>query len=139
VSASSRRSKLMRSQGLYDRIGVAYAATRGEDPRVAQAIHTALGDAGTVLNQAPLPFRDSGFDAAMAILSDHHWRDRLQGLRELRRVVRNRVVLFSSRASTKDISDRPSPAFAAISEPRPGSAATRACWTLTRSTSATAS
>jgi SAM-dependent methyltransferase len=43
-----------------------------------------------------LPFADGAFDAAMAVLSDHHWRDRPQGLRELRRVARKRVVLFNA-------------------------------------------
>jgi SAM-dependent methyltransferase len=41
-----------------------------------------------------LPFADGSFDAAMAVLSDHHWSDRPAGLRELRRVAR-RVVLFT--------------------------------------------
>jgi SAM-dependent methyltransferase len=41
-----------------------------------------------------LPFGDDSFDAAMAILSDHHWDDHDRGLAELRRVARNRVVLF---------------------------------------------
>lgn len=41
-----------------------------------------------------LPFRDREFDASMSVLSDHHWRDRAAGLRELRRVGR-RVVLFN--------------------------------------------
>jgi SAM-dependent methyltransferase len=40
-----------------------------------------------------LPFADGAFDAAMAILSDHHWADPLAGLRELRRVARRVVVL----------------------------------------------
>lgn len=35
---------------LYDTIGVRYTATRREDPRLAAAIHAALGDARTVLN-----------------------------------------------------------------------------------------
>lgn len=43
-----------------------------------------------------LPFADNSFDAAMAVHSDHHWRDRHQGLRELRRVARRRVVLFNA-------------------------------------------
>jgi SAM-dependent methyltransferase len=116
---------------LYDRIGRSYVATRGEDPRIAAAIHAALGDARTVLNvgagagayeprdrdvtavepsavmraQRPpgaapcidaraeaLPFADGAFDATMAVLSDHHWSDRLGGLRELRRVGRRAVV-----------------------------------------------
>jgi SAM-dependent methyltransferase len=42
-----------------------------------------------------LPLPDRSVDAAMAVLSDHHWRHRLQGLRELRRVARRRVVLFN--------------------------------------------
>ena len=35
---------------LYDRIGQSYVATRAEDPRIAAAIHSQLGDAHTVLN-----------------------------------------------------------------------------------------
>jgi SAM-dependent methyltransferase len=46
-----------------------------------------------------LPFADGGFDAAMAVLSDHHWTDRSRGLAELRRVARRRV-LFSWEPST---------------------------------------
>lgn len=42
-----------------------------------------------------LPFADQSFDAAMAVFSDHHWRDRDQGLKELRRVARRRIVLFN--------------------------------------------
>ena len=118
---------------LYDRIGVGYTRVRGEDPRIAAAIHAALGDARTVVNvgagagsyeprdrevtavepsevmiaQRPpgaapvvragaeaLPFPDGAFDAAMAVLSDHHWPDRARGLRELRRVARRRAVVF---------------------------------------------
>ena len=41
-----------------------------------------------------LPFADGAFDAAMAVLSDHHWPDRAGGLRELRRVARRRAVVF---------------------------------------------
>src|SRR5260370_13272851 len=40
-----------------------------------------------------LPFADQSFDAAMAVLSDHHWPDPIVGLREMRRVAR-RVVVF---------------------------------------------
>jgi len=32
----------------------------------------------------------------MAVLSDHHWRDRLRGYGEMRRVARRRVVLFNA-------------------------------------------
>jgi SAM-dependent methyltransferase len=40
-----------------------------------------------------LPFRDKPFAVAMAVLSDHHWRDPSAGLLELLRVTR-RVVVF---------------------------------------------
>jgi SAM-dependent methyltransferase len=43
-----------------------------------------------------LPFADDSFDAAMAILSDHHWEERDRGLAELRRVARRRVVLLNA-------------------------------------------
>ncbi|MBZ0113464.1 MAG: class I SAM-dependent methyltransferase [Thermoanaerobaculia bacterium] len=42
---------------------------------------------------APLPFRDDAFDAAMAILTVHHWPDRERGLQELARVSRRRVIV----------------------------------------------
>jgi SAM-dependent methyltransferase len=42
-----------------------------------------------------LPFADDSFDAAMAVLSDHHWEDHARGLAELRRVARHRVVVFT--------------------------------------------
>lgn len=41
-----------------------------------------------------LPFEDGSFDAAMAVLSDHHWRDWRAGYREMQRVAR-RVVIFT--------------------------------------------
>ena len=42
-----------------------------------------------------LPFADQSFDAAMAILTVHHWRDKQAGLREMRRVSRGPVVLLT--------------------------------------------
>jgi SAM-dependent methyltransferase len=117
----------------YERIGLGYARTRREDPRLAERIHRALGDARTVVNvgagagsyeprdrhviaiepsdvmaaQRPpelapairasagaLPLRDRSVDAAMAILSVHHWDgEQEQGVRELRRVARGPVVI----------------------------------------------
>jgi SAM-dependent methyltransferase len=41
-----------------------------------------------------LPFEDDSFDAAMAVLTLHHWTDWRAGIEELRRVAR-RVVVFS--------------------------------------------
>jgi SAM-dependent methyltransferase len=119
----------------YDRIGRTYTTTRREDPRLRDAIWSALGDARSVLNvgagagayeppdrevialepsevmiaQRPadaapvlrgsaetIPLDDGSVDAAMAILSDHHWHDRRAGIREMRRVARRRVVIFNA-------------------------------------------
>lgn len=42
-----------------------------------------------------LPFEDKAFDAAMAILTIHHWPDKPAGLREVQRVTRGRIVLLT--------------------------------------------
>jgi SAM-dependent methyltransferase len=42
-----------------------------------------------------LPFPDCSFDAALAILTIHHWSDLPRGLAELRRVARRRVVILT--------------------------------------------
>src|SRR5215510_1394689 len=42
-----------------------------------------------------LPFRDGAFDAALAVLTLHHWHDRGAGLAELLRVARRRVVIVN--------------------------------------------
>jgi SAM-dependent methyltransferase len=120
--------------GLYDTIGLNYADLRRPDPRIAQRIKAALGDAETVLNvgagagsyepsgrkitavepsaemiaQRPasnatvvqgsaenLPFEDKSFDAAMAVLTIHHWSDKRKGVAELRRVTRGKIVFLT--------------------------------------------
>ncbi len=42
-----------------------------------------------------LPFDDESFDAAMAIISVHHWADHRAGLAEMARVARQRVVILT--------------------------------------------
>ena len=42
-----------------------------------------------------IPLRDDSVDVAMAILSDHHWRDRAAGIAEMLRVARQRVLIFN--------------------------------------------
>ena len=124
----------MPGDALYDTIGQGYAHRRRPDPRIAERLTTALGDARTVVNvgagtgsyepldrsvvavepsavmiaqrstnAAPavqaraeaLPFADRAFDAAMAVLTIHHWTDRPGGLAECARVARQRVVLLT--------------------------------------------
>ena len=42
-----------------------------------------------------LPFQDASADAAMAVLTVHHWDDQLAGLSEMRRVARGPVVVLT--------------------------------------------
>lgn len=118
----------------YERIGVGYARTRGEDPRIGDVIRRGLGDAASVVNvgagsgsyepddrflvavepsarmiaqrsasAAPvvrgvaeaLPLRDDAVDAALAVLTLHHWTDLAKACRELTRVARRRVVVLT--------------------------------------------
>ncbi len=63
-----------------------------------------------------LPFEASAFDAAMAVLTIHHWSDWRLGLREMRRVARRRVVLltFDAEASEFWLTRDYFPALAAL-------------------------
>ena len=123
---------------LYDSIGHGYARARVPDPRIAQRIVAALGDAKTVINvgagtgsyeprdrpvvalepsrvmlaqrrlDSPpsvcgmaeaLPFASGAFDAAIAVLTLHHWRDLAGGIAELARVA-GRTVVFTFDTAT---------------------------------------
>jgi SAM-dependent methyltransferase len=42
-----------------------------------------------------LPFDDNEFDVAMGVLTIHHWGDLPQGLREMRRVAKQKIVLLT--------------------------------------------
>ena len=116
---------------LYADTADAYARHRREEPRIAAAIHEALGDARTIVNVGAgqgayeprdrtvtavepepamtaaagrqavqgvaeaLPFEDKSFDAAMAVLTIHHWPDWRRGVAEMHRVARDRVVILT--------------------------------------------
>lgn len=42
-----------------------------------------------------LPFKDNAFDISMGILTIHHWADIESGLKEMVRVTRNRIILYT--------------------------------------------
>jgi SAM-dependent methyltransferase len=42
-----------------------------------------------------LPFDDRSFDAAMALVTVHHWPDMKKGLQELRRVTKEQVIIMT--------------------------------------------
>lgn len=118
----------------YEELGTGYVATRRADQRIAEQIHTALGEARSVVNvgagagayepcdrevlpiepsarmiaqRSPelalairghaecLPLPSNCVDAAMACMTLHHWTDWRIGVQELRRVARERVVIFT--------------------------------------------
>jgi SAM-dependent methyltransferase len=49
-----------------------------------------------------LPFPDGAFDAALAVLTLHHWADRATGLAELVRVARRRIVIVTWDPRSRD-------------------------------------
>lgn len=146
---------------LYDSIGAGYAVGRRTEPRIAEPIWAALGDAETVLNvgagtgsyeppgrrvtavepsavmraQRPpgaapciaayaedLPFADGAFDAAMAVLTDHHWRDNAAGLREDVRGVTSVLSQLGPRVEARAVA-----ALARDLRTGPGRSATPTC------------
>ncbi len=49
-----------------------------------------------------LPFADNSFDAAMAILTIHHWQNQPQGVAEMRRVTRGPMVFLTYDPAFRD-------------------------------------
>ena len=119
---------------IYNKIGVGYAQTRQEDPKLYNRILQNLGDAKSVVNigagagsyepknlevlavepsevmiqqrkpgSAPviqatadkLPLKDKSYDAAMTVISIHHWHNQQQGIKEMCRIARKRVVIVT--------------------------------------------
>ena len=86
-------------------VNVGAGAGSYEPPELATV---AVEPAATMIAQRPpgsapclraraeaLPIGDQTFDAGLAVLTVHHWSDWRAGLRELARVVRRKVVLFT--------------------------------------------
>lgn len=49
-----------------------------------------------------LPFDDKSFDAAMACLTIHHWKDQAKGVSEMRRVTRGTIVFLTFDPAFRD-------------------------------------
>jgi SAM-dependent methyltransferase len=66
------------------------------EPSAVMIAQRAPGAAPCVQASAEaLPFDDASFDAALAILTVHHWSDLERGIGELRRVARRRIVILT--------------------------------------------
>jgi SAM-dependent methyltransferase len=65
------------------------------EPSTTMLGHRPPGAAPAVRARAEaLPFCDAAFDAALAVLTVHHWNDLERGLREMQRVASRQVVFF---------------------------------------------
>jgi SAM-dependent methyltransferase len=65
------------------------------EPSAAMIAQRPPGSAPALRGSAEaLPVEDKSFDAALAVNTIHHWHDLAAGLRELRRVARNRIIIF---------------------------------------------
>lgn len=100
------------ARALHDALGAAKsvlnvgAGTGSYEP--ADRVVTALEPSAEMISQRPpgsakayqgyaedMPFADDQFDAAMAVLTVHHWSDLEAGLREMRRVTRGRLAILT--------------------------------------------
>jgi SAM-dependent methyltransferase len=126
----------------YDKLGQKYSGHRQTEPKIAEYVNKALGNAKTVLNVGAgagsyeptdryvvavepsivmrkqrlannkipainakgdnLPFDDNSFDATMAMVTIHHWPDMDKGLKELRRVTKEQVIIMTFDPSALD-------------------------------------
>ena len=67
----------------------------GVDPSVTMLAQRTPDAAPALMGRSEhLPFPDGAFDAALAILTLHHWQDIDRGLREMRRVARRQVIFY---------------------------------------------
>jgi RimJ/RimL family protein N-acetyltransferase len=95
-------------RGLGDARSVVNVGAGAGSYEPVERVVTAVEPSATMIAQRPsdaapvvqagaedLPFEDGSFDAAMAVLTAHHWQDLDRGLAEMRRVARRRVVLVS--------------------------------------------
>jgi SAM-dependent methyltransferase len=66
------------------------------EPSLAMIRQRPAGSAPVVQASATdLPFRDAAFAATLAVLTVHHWPNRLHGLAELARVARQRIAIVT--------------------------------------------
>lgn len=78
--------------GAYEPTDREVLAVEPSETMIAQRPH---GSAPVIRASAEnLPLPDGSYDAALAVSTVHHWTDLRAGLHELRRVARQRVVIF---------------------------------------------
>lgn len=79
--------------GSYEPLGRRITAV---EPSAEMIRQRPTSDATVVQSSAEnLPFDDNSFDAAMAVLTIHHWTDQARGVQEMRRVTRGKIVFLT--------------------------------------------
>lgn len=74
------------------------------EPSATMIAQRPAGDATVVQGSAEcLPFEDGAFDAVMAVLTVHHWRDKAKGMAEMRRVSRGPIVILTYDPGFRDL------------------------------------
>jgi len=73
------------------------------EPSAKMIAQRPASDAAVVQGGAEnLPFADNAFDAAMAVLTIHHWSDKAKGVAEIRRAARGKIVFLTYDPSYRD-------------------------------------
>lgn len=106
ISDSRIAEQISRALGNAETVVNVGAGTGSYEPSDRRML--AVEPSGTMLAQRPsgsapvvqavagaLPFMDDSFDAAMSVLSTHHWTNLSKGIAEMRRVSRDRAVVFT--------------------------------------------
>ena len=65
------------------------------EPSRTMASQRPAGRAALIAPAEELPLEDSSVDAAMAVITIHHWTDQARGIAEMRRVARGPVVVLT--------------------------------------------
>ncbi|WP_299837139.1 class I SAM-dependent methyltransferase [uncultured Jannaschia sp.] len=74
------------------------------EPSAEMIAQRPASDATVVQGSAEsLPFNDGAFDAAMAVLTVHHWIDKARGMAEMHRVSRGPIVILTYDPSFRDL------------------------------------
>jgi SAM-dependent methyltransferase len=86
--------------GSYEPTGRRVVAVEPSQTMIAQRAPGAAPVIGALAEH--LPFPDDSFDAAMGVLTMHHWQDVGAGLAEMRRVARRQVLFYFEPAFAND-------------------------------------
>lgn len=79
--------------GSYEPAGLEVTAVEPSEVMIGQRPPGAAPVVQAVAEE--LPFGDDSFDAAMAVITVHHWPDRRAGIAEMARVARDRVLILT--------------------------------------------